>query len=298
MVIHPEHYAGIALAAGAGGLELGLSLALPQYRTVCWVERDAYAAAALVARMADKSLDTAPVWSDLVTFDGRPWRGKVDILSAGYPCQPFSQSGKRLGEKDPRHLWPHVRRILAETGAPVLFAENVPGHVTLGLETVRRDLLKMGYALEAGIFSAAEVGASHIRKRLFLLAYADGEGIRHMAARVFAGWAAGNGAHGAPGGHTPGGENVDAAVPHGHGAGARLFPPDAGSFDAWDRWLAARPGLQPAISRGPDGLASRLDRSRLAGNGVVPLAAGYAFGTLAAAAAKNAGTAGFRSGTL
>lgn len=142
---------GIALAAGAGGLELGVSLAIPEYRTVCWCERDAYAASALVARMDDAALDDAPVWSDLGTFDGKPWRGKVDIVTAGYPCQPFSHAGKRLGDKDPRHLWPHVRRVLADIQAPFFFAENVLGHVTLGLESVREDLLAMGYEVEAGI---------------------------------------------------------------------------------------------------------------------------------------------------
>ena len=99
----------------------------------------------------------------------------IGFLTAGYPCQPFSQAGKRLGEKDPRHLWPHVRRILGEVQAPFLLAENVLGHVSLGLDHVREDLLAMGYEVEAGIFSAAEVGAPHWRKRLFILAYADSE---------------------------------------------------------------------------------------------------------------------------
>ena len=78
---------GLALCAGAGGLELGLSLALPGYRAVCWVERDAYAASSLVARMEEAALDDAPVWADLAAFDGRPWRGAVDIVTAGWPGQ-------------------------------------------------------------------------------------------------------------------------------------------------------------------------------------------------------------------
>ena len=234
--------------------------------------------------MEDKALDDAPVWSDLAAFDGRPWRGKVDMLTAGYPCQPFSTAGKRLGEKDPRHLWPHVRRILGECGAPVLFAENVLGHVSLGLENVRVDLLEMGYEIEAGIFSAAEVGASHIRKRLFLLAYADSKFLGNLAAAVPAGWPAFFERGEIPTQHASCGGRLDLPLQDGHGLAAGAFPPPADDFGAWEAWLTVCPGLQPAIPRGADGLASRMDRYRLTGNGVVPLAAGYAFATLAFAA--------------
>ena len=81
------------------------------------VERETFAAATLVARMEDASLDQAVVWDDVGTFDGRPWRGAVDIVTAGYPCQPFSVAGRRLGSEDPRHLWPHVARIIGRAVA-------------------------------------------------------------------------------------------------------------------------------------------------------------------------------------
>lgn len=292
VALHPQRtHSGIALAAGVGGLELGVSLGIPDYRTVCFVERDAYAAAALVARMEDAALDKAPIWSDLVTFDGRSWRGRVDFLTAGYPCQPFSNAGKRLGEKDPRHLWPHVRRILGEIQAPFLFAENVLGHVSLGLENVRKDLLTMGYEVEAGVFTAAEVGAPHIRKRLFILAYANDKKLRDLAGHV---------------GkerevlHRTGQvsirdsacvDSLDAALYGRNGNTANLFPPDAGEFESWESWLKLRPDLQPAIPRSAPGLAYRLDRYRLTGNGVCPLAAGYALRTLLDAAQKRLKTA-------
>ena len=166
---------GLALCAGIGGLELGISLALGDgYRTVGYVEREAYAAAALVARMEDSAMDSAPIWDDIKTFDGRPWRGLVDIVSGGYPCQPFSVAGRRRGADDPRHLWPDVRRIVSEVQPGLCFFENVANHIRLGFEEVRADLRGMGYRVEAGLFSAAEVGAPHLRKRLFILAYRDG----------------------------------------------------------------------------------------------------------------------------
>jgi DNA (cytosine-5)-methyltransferase 1 len=230
--------------------------------------------------MADAALDQAHVWSDVATFDGRAWRGKVDIVTAGYPCQPFSGSGKRLGDKDSRHLWPHVRRILEETTAPLLFVENVQGHISLGLETVWNDLQAMGYAVEAGIFSAAEVGASHLRNRLFLLAHADSRSVRDMARSVSAQWASGAVGWSPPSGDTHGGESLDAAIYDGHGESAGLFPPSPAAFGTWASWLAAWSDLQPAVAGGHDGLAFKMDRYRLTGNGVCPLAAAYAFCSL------------------
>ena len=90
-----EQIYGLALSAGIGGLELGIRLALgaERYRTVCYVEWESYAASTLVARMAAQEMDDAPIWDDVKTFDGRPWRGVVDLLTAGYPCQPFSNAG-------------------------------------------------------------------------------------------------------------------------------------------------------------------------------------------------------------
>ena len=162
---------GLALCAGIGGLDLGLHVALDGYRTVCYVEREAFCAASLVARMEDEALDSAPLWDDITTFDGHPWRGIVDIISAGYPCQPFSVAGRRAGVEDPRHLWPHVARIIGECEPGFVFLENVPGHLNLGFDEVARDLDGMGYETAATLLTASEVGASHRRERLFVLAH-------------------------------------------------------------------------------------------------------------------------------
>jgi DNA (cytosine-5)-methyltransferase 1 len=165
----------ISFCTGYAGLELGLHRVIPNLRTVAYVEREAYAAANLVAKIEEGYLDAAPVWTDVKTFPARKFRGRIHGITAGYPCQPFSLAGKRAGTKDPRHLWPHIRRHVAAVEPLWCFFENVEGHVTLGYAEVYRDLRALGYRVEAGLFTAAEVGAPHQRKRLFILAYRDSE---------------------------------------------------------------------------------------------------------------------------
>jgi DNA (cytosine-5)-methyltransferase 1 len=173
-ILNVDTPAVLSLCAGIAGIDLGLKLALEAVRTVCYVEHEATVCDKLVARMEDGSLEDAPVWTDVKTFRGQPWRGRVDILTAGYPCQPFSCAGKQRGEKDPRHLWPDVARIIREVQPPVVFLENVENHLRIGFHAVAKELRSMGYELEAGIFTAEEVGAPHLRKRLFVLAYRAG----------------------------------------------------------------------------------------------------------------------------
>ena len=87
----------LSLCSGGGGLDMGFRLAVPGARTLCYVEREAFGCERLVAAMQAGQLDDAPLWSDLSTFDGRPWRGSVDCVIGGYPCQDFSVAGKRAG---------------------------------------------------------------------------------------------------------------------------------------------------------------------------------------------------------
>ena len=154
---------------------MGLSVLFgASYRTVCFIERDSFAASTLVGRMEDQAVDRAPVWDDLKTFDGKPWCGVVDLITGGYPCQPFSVAGKRRGTRDRRHLWPDVFRVVREIRPSICFFENVPGHLRLGYARVRADLRSTGYTVTEGLFTAAEVGASHKRERLFILANREG----------------------------------------------------------------------------------------------------------------------------
>ena len=158
----------LSFCAGYGGIDLGLRRVLPSCRTVAYVEIEAFAVANLAAKMESGELDQAPIWTNLKTFNAEPFRGLVDILSGGYPCQPFSASGKRLGENDPRHLWPFLRRAIRVIRPGRVFLENVEGHISLGLSSVISDLEEDCYRTTWGIFSAAEVGASHQRKRVFI----------------------------------------------------------------------------------------------------------------------------------
>ncbi len=168
----------LSLCTGYGGIERGLELAGFKHRTVAHVEIDAFACANLVAKMEEGKLVPAPVWTDLKTLPAHCFRGRIDVLTGGYPCQPFSAAGLRKGTEDPRHLWPFIRRHI-ETIRPVrcLF-ENVEGHISLGLREVVADLESLGYTVAWGIFSAAEVGAPHQRKRVYILAHANGSRLK------------------------------------------------------------------------------------------------------------------------
>ena len=165
----------LSLCAGVGGLDLGLGLAQPNARTVCYVEIEAFACEILATRMENKALDEAPIWTDLRTFDCKPWRGIVDCIIGGYPCQPFSVAGKQKGSDDPRHLWPSIADIIRDIQPRICFFENVGGHLKLGFEQVHDDLSAMGYQVKTELFTAAEVGASHKRERLFILAYRESD---------------------------------------------------------------------------------------------------------------------------
>ena len=160
----------LSLCTGYGGIERGLEIAGYQHRTIAHVEIEAFATANLVAKMEEGKLVPAPVWSDLKTLPAHCFRDRVDVLTGGYPCQPFSAAGLRKGAEDPRHLWPYIYDHIRTIRPVRCFFENVEGHISLGLRQVIDDLEELGYATTWGIFSASEVGAPHQRKRVYILA--------------------------------------------------------------------------------------------------------------------------------
>ena len=165
----------LSICSGIGGLDLGVHMASEDARTICYVEREAFAIASLVEAMEAGRLDQAPVWTDLRTFDGLAWRGVVDTIIGGIPCQPHSIAGLQRGEDDERDLWPDTARIIADIQPGRVFLENVSGIAPYYFERIGPDLRAMGYSTETGLFSASEVGASHQRQRFFILAHRDGE---------------------------------------------------------------------------------------------------------------------------
>jgi DNA (cytosine-5)-methyltransferase 1 len=96
---------------------------------------------------------------------------KVDIITAGYPCQPFSTSGSRKGADDERHLWPHILKIISQVRPQFVVLENVRGHLSLGFKEVLADLASIGYDCEWQLVRASDIGAPHERSRLFAIAY-------------------------------------------------------------------------------------------------------------------------------
>jgi DNA (cytosine-5)-methyltransferase 1 len=159
----------LALFAGAGGGILAGSLL--GWRTICAVEWDEFAASVLAARQNDGHLAPFPIWDDVRTFDGRPWRGIVDVVSGGFPCQAYSSAA--AGRNTADDLWPEMRRVVADVAPRYVFAENVQRRA---LDRAADDLEEMGYAVKCLSLSAADMGADHVRPRHWLLAHADQDG--------------------------------------------------------------------------------------------------------------------------
>lgn len=163
----------LALFSGTGGCILGARLA--GHKVIAAVENEPYCIEVLLRRQEDGSLDPFPVWDDIRSFNGKPWNGIVDVVSAGFPCQPFSKAGLRAGTDDERNLWPEVARIIGEVRPRYVFLENVPAVVQHLGGVLSGDLARLGYNAEWGVISARDAGAPHIRKRWWCVAHSNGE---------------------------------------------------------------------------------------------------------------------------
>lgn len=159
----------LGICVGMLGLEEGVEQVLAGCRTILHVEIESFVCENLVQQMEQGVLAPAPIWTNLKTFPWEAFRGKFHWLIGGYPCQPFSNAGLRGGTEDPRHLYPFISRGIKKSRPVGVFFENVEGHISLGLRDVCKDIRKLGYQVEVGIFSAAEVGAPHRRNRVFIL---------------------------------------------------------------------------------------------------------------------------------
>lgn len=267
---HPVNL--VEFCAGYCGIGIGLKSVVRNLRTIAYVEREAYPAANLAAKIEAGRLDAAPIWSDLLDFPYGKFRGLVDIAAAGIPCQPHSHAGLRKGGGDERFLFGDWLRGLQQMRPRCILIENVEGLLTsqmpdgtLCIRWTLERLERMGYRTASGIFSAEECGAPHIRKRVWILAYADSE--RGQGSECF----------------------LRDACQIGQGRSDSAADSDIG--DAWkwpsgpeqtlQRWWEPARTIESSMGRKSAGSAVVLDRLRLLGNGVVPATAALAFRTLA-----------------
>lgn len=221
-------------------------------------------------------MDCAPIWTDLKTFPWAEFRDRVDILTGGYPCQPFSAAGKRLGTEDPRHLWPFIASGIRILRPKLCFFENVEGHISLGLREVIGELESIGYTAAWGIFSASEVGAPHQRKRVFILAYLVNERLERHVRDV-------------ANGREPGRDATQESGSVGEGCFC-IWPSRPGEPQfSWEPPRVVKPKMGGDADGPAGGLGyaelcvscdNRTDELRLLGNGVVPATAERAFRVL------------------
>jgi len=239
----------LALFAGAGGGILGGKIL--GWRTVCAVEWDTYAASILVARQNDGCLEAFPIWDDVQTFDGRPWRGLVDVVSGGFPCTDISCAGKGRGiHGEASSMWFQMARIIGEVRPRYVFVENSPMLVKRGLAVVLGNLAQMGYDAKWGIVGAHHVGAPHRRDRIWIVANA--RGVRTQNGREQF--------------------RVSSETQANWKAGRNLWGTDFTQQRWWDS--------EPRLDRVVNGVANRVDRMQCIGNGQVPRVAAFAWNIL------------------
>ena len=300
----------LALFAGAGGGILGGKLL--GWTTVCAVELERYPRECLLQRQRDGVLPEFPIWDDVCTFDGKPWRGLVDVVSGGFPCQDISSAGKGAGITGTRSgLWAEMHRIVCEIRPRYVFVENSPALTSRGLGRVLGDLAASGYDAAWLVLGAADVGAPHRRDRIWILAteaeredvfsHADLRGFQ-LQNKSCTGEAEVSGvgvccvsnaahAHRTRCAQTPPqrpDSQAGRAEPGGIGHVPNAHLPGCeeqrGSCSAEEEYPAAECGLwwgaEPRVGRVVDGVAHRVDRLRALGNGQVPLVAAVAFTVL------------------
>lgn len=244
----------LALFAGAGGGILGGQLL--GWRTRCAVEIDPYARRVLLARQRDGMLPRFPIWDDVQTFNGLPWRGAIDVISGGFPCQDISVAGRGDGIDGARSgLWGSMARIICEVLPRHVFVENSPALTSRGLGAVLGDLAALGYNARWCVLGARHVGAPHKRDRIWVLAtHANSKSI-HIKQEFWA-------------------KRKDQIELGRHGSPKSVAK---GQDDPRTKnWWA----VEPAVDRVAHGVAYRLDKLKALGNGQVPSVAALAWRTL------------------
>jgi len=285
-----ENLNELALFAGAGGGILGGTLL--GWRTVCAVEWEPYPASVLCARQNDGLLPPFPIWDDVQTFDGFAWRGLVDVVSGGFPCQDISAAGKGAGIDGKRSgMWGQMARIIHEVRPQYVFVENSPMLTFRGLGTVLGDLASMGFDAKWGVLGAADIGAPHKRDRIWILCtHPDKQRWNFRCSNwekrsVLSNerWQASeNQPKGKRWGDRIG--QISSDVAHSKNKGYVRWFRSMATFESQynDRGSQTDGGrewweVEPNVGRVVDGVASRVDRLKAIGNGQVPLCAATAW---------------------
>ena len=270
----------LALFAGAGGGILGGKLL--GWRTRCAVEIDAYARSVLLARQLDGCLDRFPVWDDVTTFDGKPWKGHIDIISGGFPCQDISVAGSGAGITGERSgLWKEFARIIGEVGPRFVLVENSPALTSRGLGTVLGDLASLGYDARWGVLGAVHTGAPHRRERIWIVADSvkrrcQPQNQSSAIEKVYYKVVCNDCARNVPDSNSA---RLEDRRQTGESAG-----PDESHRAMAQPQLERRGGSwwssEPELGRVAHGMANRVDRIRAIGNGQVPAVVKLAWETL------------------
>ena len=268
----------LALFAGAGGGILGGILA--GWNTICAVERDAYCASVLLQRQTDGCLPIFPIWSDVCSFDGKPWCGLVDVVSGGFPCQDISAAGKGAGIEGERSgLWREMARIIGEVRPRFVQVENSPLLVNRGLAVVISDLASMGYDAEWFCISAQDLEAPHKRDRIWILAHTNSYGRKREDLLLSTGDEGKRNAK-------PARDSQVAPYTNGNGLEGAVYMGDCAQKDRKEGASASRRikssvwkthNPEPGVCRVDDGMAHWLERIKALGNGQVPCVAATAW---------------------
>ena len=307
------------LFAGAGGGILGGILL--GHTTICAVEINPYCRKVLLQRQRDGMLPRFPIWDDVTTFDGKPWRGNVDAICGGFPCQDISAAGRGKGITGARSgLWKEFARIIREVGPRYVLVENSPLLTKRGLHVVLGDLAEMGYDAEWGVLGAHNAGAPHKRDRIWILAYSNLHGWSNVCREQLADSKQsftsqcsnildnpnGSGPQGTHKQSTQSWLWRDTSRPS-EGTSELANTSSIRLSGSWPHWYASDPaetregeadwarakrfreiwGIESGVGRVANGVANRVDRLKAIGNGQVPCVAALAWEALEARIAEH-----------
>jgi len=260
----------LALFAGVGGGILAGKLL--GWRTVCAVEWEEYPASILCARQNEGLLPPFPIWDDVRTFDGTEWRGIVDVISGGFPCQDISVAGNGDGLEGERSgMWHEMSRIIGEVRPQFTFVENSPMLVARGLERILADLTAMGYDSRWGVISASDIGANHKRERIWI--------VSKLMGNANSAWELQSKRNQQKKWRWVGNASKEFPYAHNQRLQGAKWCRQAGTKGQSIRYASERSWWQfePDVGRVANGVSARVDRLKAIGNAQVPLCAATAW---------------------